>query len=113
MIAGIVMGATFVVPASMNFGIFVVGIIIHFILAVIFGYIGLLILRPNGVGAAIVGEGIYAILLYLVNIGIFAAILFPWFRMSRNWITFMDHIIFGIILGLTYLGMRRQSVASK
>jgi hypothetical protein len=106
MIAGIVMGGG-VVTAPMNVGVFIVGIVIHFILAVIFGYIGLLIIRPLGPGGAIFGEGIYGILLYLVNIGIFAAVLFPWFRMARNWITFMDHIIYGIILGLSYLGLRR------
>ncbi len=107
MIAGIVMGGGVAPPTPMNVGVFIVGIVVHFILAVIFGYIGLLIIRPIGPGGAIFGEGIYGILLYLVNIGIFAAVLFPWFRISRNWITFMDHIIYGIILGLSYLALRR------
>jgi hypothetical protein len=44
---------------------------------------------------------IFGVFVYLVNMYGFTLI-FPWFSMVRDWITFFTHIAFGISLTVSY-----------
>jgi hypothetical protein len=104
MMAAIVMGTDVLPPpATFDLGIAMVGMIVHFVLSVIYGFVlGFAISRWRlGIGVAIVLGIVFGLLLYLVNFYLFTG-LFPWFEMARNAITLVSHLLFGGVLGWVY-----------
>lgn len=104
MIAAIGMGRDVLPPpATFDFGIVMVAMIIHFALSIVLGLIlGWAISNWRlGMGAAIVGGIVFGLLVYLVSFYIFTGI-FPWFANARNWITVLSHLVYGGVLGGVY-----------
>lgn len=104
MMAAIVMGTEVLPPPpTFDFGITMVGMIIHFVLSVIYGFIlGFAISKWRlGTGAAILAGIAFGLLIYLVNFYVFTG-LFPWFSNARNAITVVSHLLFGGVLGWVY-----------
>jgi uncharacterized membrane protein YagU involved in acid resistance len=90
-------------PATFNFGVVVVALIVHFVLSV--GYaiaLGFLLHRMGvGMGAALGIGAVFGIVLYLVNFYGFTAI-FAWFANARNWVSIFAHVVFGIAAAWGY-----------
>ena len=107
MMAAIAMGeGVLPPPATFDFVIVMVGMIVHFILSIVLGLIlcwGIAKLRL-GMAMAIVVGLVFGLLVYLVNFYLMTGI-FPWFEMARNPITISSHLVFGGLLGGTYRAM--------
>ncbi len=88
-------------PATFDLTIFMVAMVIHFILSIVFTFlIALIVTKMNTVVAAIVGM-IAGLLLYFINFHGLTA-LFPWFANARNWVTIFTHVMFGLTASLTF-----------
>lgn len=113
MMAAIVMGNEVLPgpenPPTFDFGIFIVGMIVHFVLSVVLALILAAILAGAGAGsgAAVAIGAAFGLVVYLVNFYGFTAI-FPWFENARNWITIASHIVFGAVLGGSYAALARS-----
>jgi hypothetical protein len=94
-------------PATFDIGVVLAAMMVHFVLAIIFGLIvGLLVHRMTQLGTALlIGAG-FGLTIYLVNFYLIAPVLFPWFEMARNWISIFNHILFGIVTAGAYLRLR-------
>ncbi len=94
-------------PATFDFGIVMTAMIIHFVLAVIYGLIcAAIVANRMGYGGAIGLGALCGLAIYLINFYPIAAALFPWFAMARNWISIFAHIMFGAVAGAAYVGLR-------
>lgn len=74
--------------------------------SVIYGYLGMAVLRPYHPLTALVGGAAFGLLLYLFNFYVLSAI-FPWFADFRGWVVLLGHLIFGVVLGAAYLSIKR------
>lgn len=111
MMAAMVMGQDVLPPpASFDFMVFMVAMIVHFVLSVVLAFpLAWAISRWHlSLGGALALGATFGLLIYLVNFYPVTAILFPWFAMARNWITISSHIVFGIVLAWAYLAIARR-----
>lgn len=107
MIAAIVLGqGVLPPPATFDFGIVLVAMIVHFILAIVYALIFAFAAQRWTTGVAVMAGGVFGLILYLVNFYGFTAV-FPWFAMARNWVSVFAHIVFGLVLGWTYKRLAR------
>lgn len=90
-------------PATFDFVVFMVAMMIHFVLSVLLGIIlGWIISRWRlGLMASILVGALFGLVTYLVNFYGFTVI-FPWFAMARTPITLVSHLAFGVVLGWAY-----------
>lgn len=104
MMAAMVMGeGVLPPPATFDFGIMMVAMMVHFVLSIILGVIfGWLhsALKMNLVTAIIAGT-VFGLVVYFVDFYIFTAV-FPWFAMARGPISIFAHAMFGLVLGWAY-----------
>lgn len=110
MMAAIVMGTDVLPPpATFDFGITMIGMIVHFVLSIVLAFIlGFVISKWRlGLGVAILVGIVFGLLVYLVNFYVVTG-LFPWFSNARNAITLVSHLLFGGVLGWVY-----QAIAAK
>lgn len=112
MMAAIVMGRDVLPgpdnPPTFDLGIFLVGMVVHFVLSIVLALAlaaGLVAMRA-GVGTAVVLGAVFGLLVYAINFYGFTA-LFPWFENARNWITIASHLVFGAVAGGTYVSLAR------
>lgn len=101
-IASIVLGSTVLPPpVSFEFGIFVVALLIHFALALLFAGLLAIIIHRWGLVVGIVGGALFGLALYLVNFYTFSYF-FPWFFPFRSWMMVASHLIYGMLAGGVY-----------
>lgn len=116
MIAAIVMGrGTLAQPAAFDLGIVLVALIVHFVLSIVFAAILAVIIAPfsfdSSVGMASLVGAVFGLAVYLVNFYGMSQ-LFPWFAEARGWITFIAHIVFGLVAADTYLRLERREAGA-
>lgn len=98
-------------PATFSLGIVVTAMVIHFVLSVIYGLIGAwLAHRFDWLGGLLAGAA-FGLAIYIVNFYMIAPLAFPWFEMARNWISIFAHVMFGTILGVSYVALRKPKAA--
>lgn len=108
MIAAIGMGKEVLPPpATFDLVVFMVAMLIHLALAIVYGLILALIIQRLSMGMAIVAGAVFGLVLYLVNFYGFTAV-FPWFAMARGGLGIFVHIMFGAVAAWTYKGMQRH-----
>ena len=80
---------------------------IHLALSVVYGLIFAAAIREmTNVRAALIGAA-FGLLLFFVNLYGFAPAFFPWFIELRGGITLFSHLIFGAVLGSSYVIFRK------
>lgn len=121
MMASIVLGRGAIAPsATFDLYVLFVGIVVHFVLAMIYGVVFAFFVHRWHMGlwrwsawlAAAVG-GVCGIVLYALNFYAFTHV-FPWFAEARTVVTFFDHIVFGVVTGVAYelfARSERQAIA--
>jgi hypothetical protein len=82
-------------------GILITGIVVHYVLSLVFALVIALVVHRWGlivgiVGGAILGVAIYGINLYTVTL------LFPWFFAINSTVILLCHAIFGAVAGGVY-----------
>ncbi|MCC6802384.1 MAG: hypothetical protein IT319_05840, partial [Anaerolineae bacterium] len=97
--ASLVMGSG--VLLSSDASVIVVGIIVHYVLALVFTLIITIVIHRWGlvvgiIGGAILGLAIYGINLYTMTL------FFPWFFAINNNILLASHVVFGAAAGGIY-----------
>ena len=94
-------------PASLSWKVMIVATFIHFLISIGYSMIlARLIFRRDTLFSlllgAIFGGGVYGINMYGFTV------IFPWFSMARDWITFFTHIAFGVSLVASYKWFARM-----
>lgn len=111
MIAAIVLGQGVLpqpgTPATFDFMIMMVAMVVHFVMAVIYGLIGAALASRLGYGGATALGAVCGLAIYLINFYPVASAMFPWFAMGRGWISVFAHIMFGAVVGASYVGLRK------
>lgn len=85
-----------------------IGLLVHFAVSIVYGRFVDLAVRDAPLAKATVVGGFVGLALYLVVFELVAQFAFPWFRNSPDGITAMDHVLFGVICGAAYWGLRRR-----
>lgn len=101
MIGAIILGKNALTTAGFSFGIVLIGMIVHFALSILFGVILAFFIQTTSAAAATIVGIIYGLILYFVNFYVFTG-WFPWFANARNWITVLDHLIYGGVAGYAF-----------
>jgi len=97
--AALVLGSKVLTQTGAN--ILITGIVVHYVLSVVFALVIALVVHRWGmvvgiVGGAILGVAIYGINLYTVTL------LFPWFFAINSTVILLCHAIFGAVAGGVY-----------
>lgn len=105
MIAAILMGQDVLPPpATFNFGLLMVAMMLHLALSIIYALIIDYISKNVKFILALLIGAIIGYTIYLVNFYVFTG-LFPWFADARNWVSGFSHISFGIAAVWAYRGL--------
>ncbi|MBK9052608.1 MAG: hypothetical protein IPL78_17345 [Chloroflexi bacterium] len=104
-IAGLVLGSE-VLAATSNLSplIIITGLLIHFVLSVIYALILAFIIHRWGFWVGLLGGALFGLVLFAINFYTFT-LLFPWFLVMRSWIVVLAHVIFGAVAGGAYEAM--------
>ena len=117
MIAAMLLGKGVLPPpgtwAPFDLKILMTAMMIHLPLSLVYGLIGAWLLhRFEGAVGVMIGAG-FGLAIYVVNFYLVAPALFPWFEMGRNWIGLFSHVVFGVVLGAAYIGLRRPNTTGR
>lgn len=105
-IAAIILGQDILQPPGADVvfdaGVVLAAIAMHFTFSVFFASLIGVAVRKVDQGAAIMIGGLIGLVIYFINYYGFTA-LFPWFEMSRNWMSIVSHLTFGVVAALTFV----------
>ncbi|WP_133664185.1 hypothetical protein [Paraburkholderia sp. BL10I2N1] len=112
MIAAIAVGrGVLAQPATFDVGIVLVALVVHFLLSIIFALILAVIIAPfsfdSSMGMASLAGAVFGATVYLINFYGMSHV-FPWIEDARSWVSFMSHIVFGLVAADTYLRLERK-----
>lgn len=107
LMASVLMGSDVLTPATAAAGPIVVGLLVLAAASIVYGLVGLGILRPFHPVTAYLGGAIFGLVLYFINFYLWSAA-FPWFADYRNWVNLFGHILFGLVLGGVYYAIKRR-----
>lgn len=105
MVAAIVMGPAVLQSTAVNFGVMALAILIHYALSALYGVGAAWLVHRYDIGLALLIGAVYGLGLYVTNFLGFTVV-FPWFAEARNWVTVIDHLIFGMVAAAAYVGLR-------
>jgi hypothetical protein len=88
-------------PASFDPAIFIVALVIHLLLSLVFTTVLALMIHKWGLLVGIIGGAIFGLALYAINIYTFS-FFFPWFFSLRSWIILLSHVFYGATAGGMY-----------
>lgn len=99
--ASLVLGQGVLTQTDNTVTIAVIGVLIHYVLSLLFALVVAIVVHRWGlmvgiVGGAILGLAIYGINLYTMTV------LFPWFFALNNQVLLLSHVLFGAVAGGVY-----------
>ena len=94
-------------PATFDFAVVMVAMMIHFALAVVYAFVIAWIAKSQGTASAIGIGATAGLVLYFLNFHVLTAA-FPWFAMARNWVSVSGHILFGLVAVGSYRALVRD-----
>ncbi|AYH43070.1 hypothetical protein [Azoarcus sp. DN11] len=80
---------------------------IHFTLSIIYALIAWPVARSMAAPAAIGLGALYGAAIYVINLHGFTHV-FPWFDVSRGWVTILTHLVFGASLFASCAALARR-----
>ena len=98
-------------PFSMM--IMTVAMMVHMVLSVIYGLIGAWLVHRFDWEWALAIGAVFGLAIYIVNFYMIAPAMFPWFEMARNAMSLFSHVVFGALLGLAYVWLRRPKAVAR
>lgn len=108
MIGAIILGKDVLPPpATFDFGVFMVAMMLHLVLSVIYAVIIAYIVKNMSFAVALAVGAVIGLVIYFVNFYIMTGI-FPWFANARNWVSAFTHVAFGIGAAWAYLGLQEH-----
>jgi hypothetical protein len=88
-------------PASFDPAVFIVALVIHLLLSLVFTTVLALMIHKWGLLVGIIGGAIFGLALYAINTYTFS-FFFPWFFSLRSWIILLSHVFYGATAGGMY-----------
>jgi len=100
--ASILLGSS-ILPPPTNFdvGIFLVALLVHLVLAVLFTMLVAAIVHKYGIIISLIGGALIGLALYGINY-YSLSYFFPWIYQFRSWMFLVEHIVFGALAGGLY-----------
>lgn len=100
--AAIVMGREVLAPpATFDGSVMLVAALVHFALSTAYGLTLSAFLARLSTPLSLLAGGAFGLLLYAINMYGFT-FLFPWFVVTRGWITVATHVVFGTVAAMVY-----------
>lgn len=110
--AAIVMGREVLPPAATIDGsIMLVATLIHFTLSIAYGLTLSLFLSRLSTPMSVLAGAAFGLFLYAINMYGFT-FLFPWFAATRDGITAVTHVVFGLVAAAIYKAWPRRTSGS-
>lgn len=94
---------------TFDIGIIATAVIVHMILAVVYGVILAFLVMKLDTGMATVVGGAFGLALYFINFYFFTR-WFPWFADARDWISISTHIVQSGLMAYLYRMLDRRTV---
>jgi hypothetical protein len=88
-------------PASFDPGIMMIAAVVHFALAIAYALLLAWLIANLRMRTSLVVGAAFGLSVYALNMYGFTAV-FPWFASSRDWITTLTHLVFGMVLAAVY-----------
>lgn len=85
-------------------GVFLLGMALHFALAIAYTALLALLVHPMSAAAATIAGIAFGFALYAINYHLFSAV-FPWFESARNLLSVFVHVVFGAVAAFGYHSM--------
>lgn len=101
--AGILLGAS-VVTGHFGVGEALVGLVVHFVVSVVYGAILVWLVHRATKGAALAIGVAFGLAIYVFHFHV-ATVAFPWFVDERSLIQIFSHVVFGVTVALAYLAL--------
>ncbi len=98
-IASLVLGSKALMDGGV--GVVIVGILVHFVLSLLFAAIISIVVHRWGLRVGIIGGAILGLSLYGINLYAFTLV-FPWFFALNGPILLLSHVLFGAVAGGVY-----------
>jgi uncharacterized membrane protein YagU involved in acid resistance len=93
-------------PATFDWQIMIVATCLHVALSIVYTFVLAAAVCRLSTRDAVAAGALFGLLLYGVNMYGFTR-LFPWFALTRDGITAVAHVAFGVTASATYIGRRR------
>lgn len=94
-------------PVTFEWGVFFGASLVHFSLSIVCSLIlARVISRLQLIPALIIGA-VFGLLMFIINMYGFVR-LFPWFVVTRDWITLLTHLVFGVTAAGVYFLLARR-----
>jgi hypothetical protein len=94
-------------PASFNGPVMLVATLVHFTLSIAYGLALSPLISRLRTAPSLLAGAVFGLCLYGINMYGFTAI-FPWFEATRDWITVVTHLVFGVAAAGTYKMLRQR-----
>ncbi|MFJ4290661.1 hypothetical protein ACIP1U_12865 [Cupriavidus sp. NPDC089707] len=111
MIAAIVMGPDVLSQAATGASVMLAALAVHFALSVALGLIMAMIMAPfsldSSVGMASLAGAVLGVAVYWINFYGMTQF-FPWFAEARGALSFLAHVVFGLVAADAYLKLERK-----
>mgnify|MGYP001169811955 CR=1 FL=1 len=88
-------------------GVVAAGILVHFVLSLLYSLLLAFIIHRWGLIVGIVGGALFGLAVYVINYYTFTY-LFPWFFPLRGWLVLAAHVFFGAAAGGIYEALERD-----
>lgn len=88
-------------PATFDWQIMLIATAIHTILSMLYAIVLRLLIDHAGLKTSLIIGGLYGLVIFGINMHGFTLI-YPWFVETRDWITVIAHIVFGVSAASMY-----------
>lgn len=107
MIAAMLMGPDVLPPAEMTFTVFVVAGVIHMVFSIVYALAIAWIVHAMTLGPALLIGSLFGLFpIYVVNFHVLAPYLFPWLTEAQHWVSWLNHVLFGLVAAGVYITLR-------
>jgi hypothetical protein len=94
-------------PAGFDATVVLVGLLIHFVLSILYACVLAFIIHRGGLLTGIIGGALFGLAIFAINYYTFT-LFFPWFFSLRSWIAVLAHVLFGAVAGGLYESLERE-----
>ncbi|CAG9187374.1 hypothetical protein [Cupriavidus pinatubonensis] len=111
MMAAIVMGRDVLSQAVPGASALLAALVVHFVLSILFGLILALIMAPfsfdSSIGMASLAGALFGVAVYVIDFYGMTRV-FPWFAEARGSLSFLAHVVFGLVAADSYWKLERN-----
>ncbi len=88
-------------PAAFDLTIFIVASFIHLSLSIAYAFVLSSLIKRVDLKASVILGGLFGLMIFTVNMyGV--VMIYPWFEETRDWITVVAHVVFGVSAAITF-----------